>query len=468
MSWLVFDCASGVSGDMTLGALVDLGVPLEHLRESLVTLPLEGWALRQERVLRHTIAATQVHVDIDAQHPSSRHHRHLHDIVEILTAGRLSERTLGWALEVFRRLALAEAAVHGVPVGQVHFHEVGAVDAIVDIAGACVGIDWLCRERGVRGVRVSQLRVGRGQVRSEHGVMPVPPPATLRLLEGIPIQWSEGDGERATPTGAAILSTFARPLGGATVRVRATGYGAGTSQFPDTPNVLRLLLCEPDPETDAGELPLGADLARVRAEAREGGHVHEHSRGEGPSHVHEHSHDAEPARAQASSQGASPHVQHGRVAVLRTTIDDMVPEFFGHLMTRLFASGALDVFYTPVFMKKDRPATLVTVIARPGEAQALVEALLNESSTLGVRIAYEERAELPRRVTTVATAFGKIQVKVARRPDGKLRAVPEYESVRRAAEAAGVPIADVYRAALCAEVDQDAAPPGDAHPEASR
>jgi uncharacterized protein (TIGR00299 family) protein len=471
MSWLVFDCPSGISGDMTLGALVDLGVPIEHLRDTLATLPVHGWALRAETVQRSSIRATRVHVDIetappgggatfvgkgsqrqgtgggrepghehDHEHGSGHGHEHgpahahahehepgagaghahgpavhLDDVVRILQAGRLTERALGWAVEVFRRLAGAEAAVHGVPVSQVHFHEVGAVDAVVDIAGACVGLDWLCSRRDVSGFRVSQLRVGRGQVRTEHGTMPVPPPATLRLLEGFPVQWSDVDGERVTPTGAALVAVLMRPLDGAAVRVRATGYGAGSHEFADVPNVLRALLC--DPEAVAAERPGAASAAVAPAAA--------------PDHL----------------------LRRGRVAVLHTTIDDMVPEFFGHVMARLFASGALDVVFTPVFMKKSRPATQVTVIAEPADAERLAAVLLNESSTLGVRLGYEERLELERRVVNVRTPYGDIQVKVAVRPDGRQRAVPEYESVREAAVRAGVPLADVYQAALRAELD---------------
>lgn len=437
MSWLVFDCASGASGDMMLGALVDLGVPLESIQRHLATLPLAGYSLRSERVQRHSIAATRVHVDIDIEE-QAHEHRHLLDILEILQAGRLSPRALGWAAEVFRRLAVAEAAVHGVSAGEVHFHEVGAVDAIVDVAGACIGIDLLCNEHRVQCVRVSQLRVGRGKVRTEHGPMPVPPPAVLRLVEGLPIAWSDGDGERLTPTGAALLATFARPLAGAAIRVRRTGYGAGTQDYADAPNVLRLLLCEPEVAA-AGELPAGASLEAVRALAREGAHAH------GPGHEHTH---AKPP-APAVPVGAS-GPRRNRVAVLRTTIDDMAPEVYGHVMERLFAGGALDVYWTPVQMKKQRPATELTVIATPDAAESLAAIVLDETTTLGVRLSFEERFELERRLSHVHTPYGDIQVKIAVRPDGRERAVPEYDSVRRAAEAAGVPFADVYRAALAA------------------
>jgi uncharacterized protein (TIGR00299 family) protein len=423
MTWLLFDCPSGISGDMTLGALVDLGVPLDVIRDALASMPLAGWSLRAERVTRNSIAATQVHVDLEAPDPAhadahaqahahpqahahaqAHAHRHLDDILKILRAGSLTPRALAWAEAVFGRLAAAESAVHGVPVAHVHFHEVGAVDAIVDIAGACTGLDWLCTRHGISHLRVSQLRLGRGQTRTEHGMMPVPPPAVLRLLEGVPVQWGEAEGERVTPTGAALLTALTSPLGTAVVRVRSTGYGAGTRDFADAPNVLRLVLCDGD--------------------------------------------EAEATLPAPAASSLSPHVHRGRVAVLHTTIDDMVPELYGHLMEVLFAAGALDVQYTAVQGKKERPATHVTVIAAPAGADHLASVLLTESTTLGVRVSYEERYELERRAGRVQTRFGPIEVKIAVRPDGTLRTTPEYESVRRAAVAAGVPLYDVYQEVL--------------------
>jgi hypothetical protein len=440
VTWVVFDAPSGAAGDMTLGALVDLGVPLDVLRDGLRTLPFEGWSLRAERVRRSSIAATQVHVDIAAAHGTAHDHRHPADILRLLKKGKLTDRARDWASATFLRLAQAEAAVHGMPIGEVHFHEVGAVDAIVDIAGACIGLDWLCHEQGIRGLRVSQLRVGRGTVRTQHGRMPVPPPAVLRLLEGFAIEWGTAEGERVTPTGAALISTLARPLGEAAIRVQRTGYGAGTMEFPDAPNVLRLLLAEPATKTAAAsDLPAGIPVDQALAACSEGEHEHTHG------HAHEHPHPHPHAHAHDQ-----PTLARTRVAVLRTQIDDMIPEFYGHVMAKLFAAGALDVFYTPVQMKKDRPATSVTVIARMEDADRLAALLLDETTTLGVRIAHEERIELPRRQATITTEFGAIEVKIATRPNGKSRVVPEYESVRRAAEAAGAPLAEVYRAALAA------------------
>jgi uncharacterized protein (TIGR00299 family) protein len=504
---------------MTLGALVDLGVPLEELRRILSTLPLAGWALRSESVTRNSIAATRVHVDLvktagaglpagrartepahepapghgheEAHEPRHEHHhepghrheqaprheqghrhehehthgdrvshvhphahahddahdhddahahgdthRHLDEILAILRAGRLTPRALDWATQVFRNLANAEARVHAMPIEAVHFHEVGAVDAIVDIAGACVGLDWLCTQHDVREFRVSQLRVGRGHVHTEHGTMPVPPPAVLRLLEGFPFQWSASDGERVTPTGAAILATLAQPLGDATVRLQASGYGAGAKEFPDTPNVLRLLLVEPQAPSVAITSGSFRSPAASAAVTSKGSAV-----------------DATAAAGAPAAATASPHIHRGRVAVLSTTIDDMQPEFFGHLLSELLAAGALDVQYTPVQMKKARPGTLVTVIAKPEDAERLATLVLQETPTLGMRIAHEERLELERRIVEVQTPYGRAQVKLAVRPDGHSRAIPEYESVRALAAAAHVPIDEVYRAAQQAASD---------------
>lgn len=402
MSWLVFDCPSGISGDMTLGALVDLGIPLEGIQAALATLPLGGYTLRHEVVHRNAIAATQVSVELDHAHEHA--HRHLYDVLAILEAGTLRPRALRWAKAVFQRLAEAEAAVHRTTIEAVHFHEVGAVDAIVDIAGACVALDLLHERHDVTDMWTGQLRLGRGNIKTEHGMMPVPAPATLHLLQGFPVQFGEVEGERVTPTGAAILAALTKPLH-AVIRPGAVGYGAGSRHYLDTANVLRLVLCEP----------------------------------------------AQPAsRADVSADTESGH-RHPQVAVLRTTIDDMVPEFFGHLMQAILDAGALDVFYTPVLMKKGRPATHVTVVAEPPDVQKLAAVLLNESTTLGVRVQLEDRVELPRRAGRVSTQYGDVEVKIARRPDGRLRVVPEYESVRRVAKDARVPLLDVYASALRVE-----------------
>jgi uncharacterized protein (TIGR00299 family) protein len=367
-------------------------------------------------VFRNAIAATRVHVELDEHHEHA--HRHLRHVVDSLEAGSLPPHALQWALAVFRKLAEAEARAHRTTIEKVHFHEVGAVDAIVDIAGACYGLHHLQEMHDISGFRTSQIRVGRGLVGTEHGRMPVPAPATLTLLEGFPIQFSDTDGERVTPTGAALLATLATPLAGAAIRVEQTGYGAGSREFPDAANVLRLLLCSPDGVSTRTQATPDVAIPQ-QVDNRSGSH------------------------------GV---LRHGQIAVLKTSIDDMVPEFYGHLVQRLFDTGALDVTLTSIQMKKGRPATQVTVIADLQHVQQLKDVLLTESTTLGVRIAYEERVELPRRQARVATEFGEIEIKLATRPDGSVRSVPEYESVRRAAERTKTPLADVYRAALRADI----------------
>jgi uncharacterized protein (TIGR00299 family) protein len=332
MRWLVFDCPSGISGDMTLGALVDLGMSLDEMRESLATLPLAGYRLESEQVMRNGIAATRVRVvlDADVEHPN----RHLRHVVRILRSGKLPPRALDWSLQVFTKLAEAEATVHRMDVESVHFHEVGAVDAIVDIAGACIGLDRLCDLHDVDTLRVSQIRVGRGATRSAHGVIPVPAPATLQLLRGFPIQFTPGEGERVTPTGAAVLAALTQPLEDVAIRVEATGLGAGSKEFVDAPNVVRLLLCRPAamPRQRTDMTPETRGAAATEARPR-----------------------SEPNEAGAAAQ----------VGVVTTTIDDMVPEFYGHVMERLFAAGALDVYFTPIYMKKD--AGVHRVWRGPGE-----------------------------------------------------------------------------------------------------
>ena len=449
MKWIVFDCPSGMSGDMTLGALVDAGVPLEVLHRALATLPVEGWALRAERVTRNTIGATQVHVDLQPQGPQ---HRHFADIVRILGGGKLPERARDWAIEVFRVLAEAEAAAHRMPVEEVHFHEVGALDAIVDIAGSCVGLDWLCNQHGVTGMRVSQLVVGRGRTNTEHGTMPVPPPAVLQLAAPFPIQWTEVPGERLTPTGAALLRVFATPLGATPVRVLATGYGAGVKDFRDAPNVLRLLLAEVE-GTGPDELPRPRPVPAAMLRGHDAhGHSHAHTHGEGAPHRHEPKHLRDAPHASGPVAAAvpddTPMLQKTRVAVLCTQIDDMVPELFGSVMDRLLAAGALDVFYTSVHMKKSRPGTLITVIAWPDDLERLIVLLLNETTTLGVRVQFEERYELQRRVAELDTKYGRVRVKITIRPDGKRRVTPEYDTIRAVADHAGIPVDDVYRATM--------------------
>jgi uncharacterized protein (TIGR00299 family) protein len=381
-----FDCFSGISGDMCLGALVGAGWPAASLTDLPRRLALEGVSVEVGETRRGPFAAMRVQVHAPGQQP----HRHLRHIVDMIRAADLEAGVAERAIQVFRRLAEAEAEVHGTTVQKVHFHEVGAVDAIVDIAGALLGLDAL----GVRSVSASVLPLGRGSVDSQHGRIPVPAPATALLLRGVPVRGGPVEAELVTPTGAALLTTLASSWGDAPAfRLTAVGTGAGTREFTDHPNILRLLLGELDP-------------------------------------------------ALTQPQGER------RVAVLETAIDDENPQFLAAAVTELLAQGALDAMVAPVTMKKGRSGMWLVVICEPADAARLAATVLTHTSSLGVRVREERRIELPRRVLNVSTPFGPIQVKLAILPGGNARAVPEFESVLQAAMRSGASVHEVSLAAM--------------------
>jgi uncharacterized protein (TIGR00299 family) protein len=378
-----FDCANGASGDMLLGALVDLGLPVASLEAELRKLPLAGWRLEARKVERSGLAATKVDVVIERHEHA---HRGLAEIAGILDASGLDAADKARSLELFRRLAEAEAAVHGVPVERIHFHEVGAVDSIVDVVGAVVGLRWLGAERFV----ASPLNLGTGSVTMSHGTFPVPPPATARLVAGAPV-FGSGQGEKLTPTGALIVTSYAGAYGPLpAMTLEAAGYGAGTRDDRDAPNVLRLI---------------------VGAEAAGGGE---------------------------------------RVLVLECEVDDMSPQLVGPLFEKLLGAGALDVYVTPVQMKKSRPGLLLTALCAPAGRERLEAILFAETTTLGVRRSEWERSVLERESVRVATPYGEIAVKLGRRAGAVVNAQPEFEECRAAADAAGVPLKEVVAAALAA------------------
>ncbi|MGE0454310.1 MAG: nickel pincer cofactor biosynthesis protein LarC [Vicinamibacteria bacterium] len=395
---LYFDCAQGASGDMLMGALVDLGLPLASLEAELRKLPLPGWRLESRRVMRCGLQATKVDVVIEGHEHA---HRGLAEIASILGAAGLDPADERRALSLFERLAVAEAAVHGVPVERVHFHEVGAVDSILDVVGAVVGLRWLGAERFV----ASPLNVGTGTVTMSHGTFPVPPPATARLVAGAPV-FGAGKGEKLTPTGALLVTGYATEFGPLPLmKVEATGYGAGTREDPDAPNVLRLIV---------GDAPATAAQAGPRAAA-------------GP--------DADAGE---------------RVLVLECELDDMSPQLVGPLYEQLLAASALDVYVTPIQMKKGRPGLLLSVLARPADRDALEGILFRETTTLGVRRSEWQRTALERRSVTVETAYGAIAIKLGLRAGAVVNAQPEFEECRRAAQAHAVPLKEVMAAALAA------------------
>ncbi len=371
------DCFCGIAGDMLLGACVDLGWPIERLAEVVAALRLDGVRVRAERVRRHGLAATKVHIEIDS--PAGRTHRHLPQIVERIERSGLPVGAIARAVRAFERLAEAEARVHGIEPQRVHFHEVGADDALVDIVGVCCA----CEELGLEQIVCSPVPVGGGTVQCEHGCMPVPAPATAVLLEGVPLAACDEPGELTTPTGAVLVRTLATGFGPLpAMRLERAGTGAGSREGRTRPNILRLLIGESD-----------TDGLRI-----------------------------EP------------------VSVLETQLDDTTGQVVGHLMQLLREKGALDAFCLPISMKKERPGVLICALCRPDEAAGLAKLIMHETGTLGVRVRTQARWVLPRDVQTVQTRFGPVRVKVARFDDGTRRGWPEYDDCVEAARRAGVPL----------------------------
>ena len=372
MNLCYFDAFSGISGDMTVGALIDAGADAGALTAALDSLGTNA-AFRIEKTKRRGMAASKFSVDA----VDEKKHRHLHHIVEMIEKSALSRRARTNALLVFQKLAEAEALVHGTEIRKVHFHEVGAVDSIADICGACVALDLL--DAGA--VASSPINVGSGTVNTEHGVLPVPAPATAELLKGKPI-YSRGPAmELTTPTGAALLSALAREFGAMpAMSISSIGYGAGDRDFPEHANILRATI---------GRLS-GAPEATT-------------------------------------------------VAVIEANIDDSTPEVLGYALERLIEAGALDASFEPIFMKKNRPGTLLRVIARPEDREALAAIVLSETSTLGLRIHNAERRIQAREFVEVTTPRGVVRMKVA----GHGGYAPEYEDCRKLALAAGVPLRQI-------------------------
>jgi uncharacterized protein (TIGR00299 family) protein len=399
MRALYFDAFSGVSGDMTVGALLALGVPLDKLEDALGLLPLDGFRISVEPREVNGIQASKFDVLLDdgapADQPGAHHHHHHHhghrsfrDIRIMIDGCRLAAPVRERAISIFAVLAEAEGKVHGKSAEEVTFHEVGAIDSIVDIVATAFGIE----ELGVDRVYVSALPVGSGTVRSHHGVIPVPAPATAEILKGFAVRIGDGAGEMVTPTGAAIVAALARPGESLPpLRVAAVGYGAGTRALEDRPNLLRLLLGE------VGEMPTADEMV-----------------------------------------------------VLETNIDDSSPEIYEHVMQQLFDAGARDVWLTPVQMKKNRPATLLRALGEPHLRDTLAAIIARETSAIGVRFHTVQRAVMPRREIEVETEYGAVAVKLATAPDGTINAAPEYESCRKRAQESGAALKVVYRAALAA------------------
>jgi pyridinium-3,5-bisthiocarboxylic acid mononucleotide nickel chelatase len=380
-----FDCFSGISGDMTLGALVDAGCSLDTLRAKLQDLQVPGWELSAEKVWKNGMAAT--HAKVKAA--DTQTHRSLTTILGILEKSSLDERVKERASAIFRKLGEAEATVHDVPLDKIHFHEVGAVDTIVDIVGACIGFE----ELGFETFACSPLNVGGGTAKMAHGTLPVPAPATARLLMGKPTYSNGVQKELVTPTGAAIVSTLCEKFGPQpAMRISAIGYGAGTIDLESQPNVLRIMV---------GEV------------------------------------------SEKSIEGHG-----GTIRVLEANLDDMNPQIFGYLLEKALGAGALDVFGTPVQMKKSRPGTLITILCKPEDEGRFQQMLFAETTTLGVRSHLVERHALPREVVRVETPFGEVRMKISRSADRIQHAAPEFDDCRKLAEEKNVPLQEVMEQAM--------------------
>ncbi|MCI0334381.1 MAG: nickel pincer cofactor biosynthesis protein LarC [Planctomycetes bacterium] len=381
------DCASGISGDMTLGALVDAGADLAAIQAGIDSLGLPGCRLVISEVKKRGFRATQITIEHEPEHK----HRHLHHITAMIDGSVLTARQKDQAKRIFQKLAEAEAKVHGSTIEKVHFHEVGAVDSIADIVGAAIGFDLL----GVERVICSPVPTGRGFVEIAHGRCSIPAPATGELLRGVPVAELDVEGELTTPTGAAIVAALVNEFGPLpSMTVERIGYGAGQKDFPQ-PNILRVLVGET-----------------------------------------------------AAKPQAAPHAPtRESLVLLETNVDNASAEIVGHAVDRLWAAGARDVSLMPIQMKKCRPGVLVSVQSRPGDADQLEAIMFVELPTLGVRRAMLTRTALARRPHEVKTQWGAIAGKIASLPDGSQRFTPEYESCRQVAEQFGVPLADVMSAA---------------------
>ncbi len=380
-----FDCFSGISGDMTLGALIDLGVPLKYLENRLNSILLKNFDVTVTPVHRNGISAMSVVVGMH----DDRTARNFADIRSLIENSPLSERIKSTSLQIFKRLAKSEAHIHSCSIEKVHFHEVGGVDAIVDIVGTAICLDYL----GIKSIIASQIPLGKGFVTCSHGKIPVPAPATLDILKGVPIYGTEIPHELVTPTGAAIIVTLAEGFGTLPdMTISGIGYGAGQRELEAGPNLLRII-----------------------------------------------------TGAQSETATRSPgEIQEDRISILETCIDDMNPELFGYLMDRLFADGALDVYWIPVYMKKNRPGTMLQVLCNIDDKDSLIRRILSETTTLGVRHSESRRWLLWRDRYEVKTTYGDIPVKRVKDPHGNIRIVPEYEICKKIAREQNIPLRIIY------------------------
>jgi pyridinium-3,5-bisthiocarboxylic acid mononucleotide nickel chelatase len=385
MKLAYFDCFSGISGDMTLGALVDAGCDLPLLRSGLQGLQVPGWTISSEKVWKNGVSATVVRVTTEDQ----TKHRSLSAILEIFDKSRLTESVKKNAAAIFRKLGEAEASVHDVPLEKIHFHEVGAIDAIVDIVGACIGFESL----GIQKFACSPLNVGGGTAKMAHGILPVPAPATAKLLQGKPTYSNGVQRELVTPTGAAIVATLCDSFGPQPpMSVSSIGYGAGSADLEGQPNVVRIMIGEA-----AEKVVPGFDQ---------------------------------------------------EISVIEANLDDMNPQIYGYFQEKALAAGALDVYTTPVQMKKNRPGTLLTLLCKPQDTDALMSLIFAETTTFGARTYRAQRRTLPRESVNVHTQYGDVRIKLSRVNGRILHVAPEFEDCRKLAVEKDVPLQRVIADAL--------------------
>jgi len=383
MKTAYFHCFAGASGDMLLGSLIDAGCDLEILISQLESLNVKGWSLSAEKKIKNSISGTGLNIAIDEQNA----HRHLKDIISIIESGSLSPWVKKNTIDIFSKLAEVEASIHGTTIDNIHFHEVGAVDSILDITGFVIALEIL----DIKKIIASPVHVGSGFVNTMHGKIPVPAPATLKLLENVPVYSTDIKGELTTPTGAVLLKHFASSFGPIPpLNIKKSGYGCGTKDF-DIPNMLRVIIGETEESINKDN-----DLLE------------------------------------------------DTVLFIETNIDDMNPEHIGYLQELLFKKGALDVWLTPIFMKKNRPGTLISILCSFEKESIIIETLFKNSSSSGIRISQQKRKKLRRQMKTVDTKFGEIEVKIHSINGEEITVSPEYESCKTAALTYNVSIQNVY------------------------
>jgi len=380
MKILYFDCFSGVSGNMILGAMVDAGIDIKALKKELKKLDLHSYSLKVSKVKRKGIKGTKVDVIVDKK--KHLHHTHYKDIKRLIERSKLPEKIKEDSLSIFKNIAEAEAKIHRTSVDNVHFHEVGAVDSIVDVVGTSICISLLNSDITLS----SPINTGKGMVKTEHGLLPVPAPATTEMLKGFPSYSSDIEFELATPTGVGIITAMAKASNTIPVmKTNVIGYGAGSKDFSDSPNLLRIMIGE----------------------------------------------------------GYSPSEQDS-ITVIESNIDDMNPQFYDHIMNRIFDAGALDVFLTPIIMKKNRPAVKITLLSDNDNVNKLADILLKETTSFGLRMYKTERIKLEKEIKTVKTEYGSTKVKIGKKNGKIINIAPEYEDCKRIANERGISIREVY------------------------